>query len=205
MIGAIALVVLPTVQWASAEVLSEWRFRNPVPTSADLYNGAFGNGVYVLVGRGSGVHRSSDLQSWVSSYPGPEVQNVVFADGVFTISGGGGQILRSTNAEVWDRYATGLSTFLYGLSHDGERYVAVGEEGGTATSVDGMDWTTGSIGDGNLYWSVAAGGGRFVAVSGQGTIATTVDGTTCQSILVSPGQVFVALWFAWIAGVLFGP
>jgi hypothetical protein len=180
--GSVILALAPAVCGIlPAEVVDEWSFRNPIPSYADLHNLAYGNGTYVIVGRGLGIHRTADFTAWRTDYRGEFLENVIFADGGFTASGSGGEILRSPDGEAWTVHASGTGAALTGLIFGGGRYVVTGDGGAFATSTNGTDWSPGNFGDSGWYYEVAYGGGLFVAVSGDGAIMTSPDGSAWSS------------------------
>ncbi|MBB3841345.1 hypothetical protein FHS57_005373 [Runella defluvii] len=99
-----------------------------------------------------------------------------------------GVVFSSTNFSSFSQTAAfqnTVRTLLTAVIHDGSKYVAVGQGGTVATSVNGTTWTVGSTGytDGtdNLN-SIAYGNGAYVAVGNQGSILRSTNGTNWSQI-----------------------
>ena len=78
---------------------------------------------------------------------------------------------------------------LASITHDGETYVAVGDEGVIVRSDDGKKWTAGDSGTTPDLYSVVHGNGVFVAVGDGGTVLASTDGVlwaTQPSVTTAP-------------------
>ncbi len=92
----------------------------------------------------------------------------------------------------------------------GKQYVAVGDEGATWSSPDGVRWTAGVSGTDKRLAAVATGRSVFVAVGARGTVVTSADGstwtartsgtTTDLSDVTFTGDRFVAVGGSWETG-----
>jgi hypothetical protein len=80
------------------------------------------------------------------------------------------------------------SSPLHGITYADNKFISVGERGQTASSLDGINWSYGSIGNVQDFNAVAWGDGQYVAVGKSGAIATSSDGVlwTVRSASVSP-------------------
>ena len=103
-------------------------------------------------------------------------------------------ILSSTDGVMWQSHIGSGS--LYGVAHDGERLVAVGNGGVIATSLDGVVWAnlpfvaspgagTPTLRDLNaVTWT----DGQFIAVGKNGTIITSTNGLDWDSTGPNSGK-----------------
>ena len=90
----------------------------------------------------------------------------------------------------WSEPSTALVGKYNGVTYGGGKFVAVGDNGKFATSLDGDNWTTGTTSFSVGNWdSVVYGDGKFVALSAQDTprIMTSTDGINWESRTSSVG------------------
>jgi photosystem II stability/assembly factor-like uncharacterized protein len=78
---------------------------------------------------------------------------------------------------TWTAVNNAGSQHLYGIAYGGNTFVAVGDEGKTAYSADGVTWAAGA----DIPYAIMASGiaydnGTFVAVGGNGVLAYSTDG-----------------------------
>lgn len=98
-------------------------------------------------------------QDWRDLATGPNAV-VGITDGL-----GGRDIYRSTNGESWERVPSPKTAGLSRLIYAGGNYVAVGNNGGILSSMDGYDWQARRENDpGSYLLDVAFGNGKFVTV-----------------------------------------
>lgn len=102
-----------------------WTKHGPITTNY-LYDVAFGNGVFVAVGRA--ILTSTDGVSWTDWHAGDGsvFYRVTFGNGVFVAVGWGGIISTSTDGVVWRVRRGTQDVGLYGIAHGRGRFVAVG-------------------------------------------------------------------------------
>lgn len=122
----------------------------------------------IAVGSNGTILRSTDRIVWtvIPSGTTEHLNSVIYepTSGVLIIVGNSGTILRSLdNGLTWldlNQFSDGnFNSIAYG---DGE-YVAVGKDGWTARSADGISWSRYS---GRAFNAIAYGNGKFVAVGG---------------------------------------
>jgi len=99
-----------------------------------------------------------------------------------------GSVLETSDGDQWIEHGFGLGMdpWLWGIAYGGGRLVAVGERGARVSSLDGITWTTGTVGPldpmGLWFPTVAYGAGVFLAMAGAaGNLAVTwlsTDGET---------------------------
>jgi photosystem II stability/assembly factor-like uncharacterized protein len=158
---------------------------------------SYGNGVFVAVGVGGKIARSTDLgATWgaliVNNFAGVAIESIAFGNNVFVAVSQSGTISRSTDFGVtWSALLANpfLGGVIQSVSFGNGVFVAVGNNGKIARSVDsgatwgaliGNPWATAII-------SVAFGNGAFVAVGLGGTIARSSDlGITWGSLITNP-------------------
>ncbi len=85
-------------------------------------------------------------------------------------------------ALVWTSQTSGTTLDLFGIAHDGSRFVVVGGGLKILTSPDGITWTSQTPGtSAGLLSNVVHYGSQFVAVGSSGEILTSPGGTTWTS------------------------
>ncbi len=146
---------------------------------------------------GAGIYSSSDGATWTkrtSALPdsqrklGPQFENVssgAFANNQFYVLGIYGSITTSPDGTTWTRRSTGTVNDLFGVIHDGIRFVATGSGGTVLTSPDGSTWTQVTSGTTAHFGRLAYNGTRYVTADYSGiqhstnlTSWTGVSGTT---------------------------
>lgn len=146
------------------------------PTSVPLYGIAYRYGSFVAVGgewaKGYSVSLVSTdgLFSWRLSKVGDgnQLRGVAYGNGLFVAVGNSwtgdlGVVYTSVDGITWTLRKTGVPT-LRDVMFDGDRFIAVGENGTFLCSANGIDWieTVAPI----EVDSVAYGAGRYLGVSG---------------------------------------
>lgn len=178
---------------------------NPVPGSSQIYQVAYGNGVFVAVCDVNTIVRSTDGGvTWTvcpNPFTGSSVRAVVYADGVFVAGASTGAISRSLdNGATWgplvpNPFATAASTLIISFAYGRGVIVAGGQNGQIAYSLDkGATWsgfvTTPFVAafenvNAIVYTSVS-----FVAVSANGNISRSLDaGKTWSPYINNPFQI----------------
>ncbi len=196
-----AVLVAATILSCRAEVIDDWSPQHPKPYFWDYFNAAYGNGVYVFVGRGGVITTTSDLQNWhTRNHPEP-LENVVFGNGLFVATGYLGDMLTSTDGTNWTTHSTGTTLSFSGVTYSNGLYVAAGERGASAVSSNGMDWTIGDTGDTNFwYWGVTYGEGLYVAAAthwdydGPVRIVTSSNGMDWTAATLPALPAYAELW-----------
>jgi len=132
---------------------------------------AFGNGIYVFVGRsnlGHNISTSTDLTNWTtrSVLSNTDLLNVQFADNLFVATGDGGLIGTSTDGINWTSHTNPLTTNIKGLTYSDDLglWFAVGQTGEVATSTDAITWTLLTTETSFNFNDITSGNGLVVAV-----------------------------------------
>jgi hypothetical protein len=147
------------------------------------------NGLFIAVGNDGAILTSPDGRQWSPRHSGTtnNLRAVTWFKGRFIVVGEGAQdgtatILSSPDGAAWQSNTARGN--LFGVAHNGERLVAVGDGGAIATSLDGLSWN-------NLPLFPPAGPGsptsrdlnaviwsdnRFVAVGKDGVVIHSTNG-----------------------------
>ena len=148
-----------------------------------LYGVAYGNGVFVAVGWGGRILRSTDSggERWLEASASPAdgvllPLNGVGWNGTGFVAVGEFTILHSSDGERWrDAGGRDIADWLEGVAGANGKSVAVGST--ILYGSDGERWKQASTrGTADWLGSVTWGGGRFVAVGSGGTILHSSDG-----------------------------
>jgi hypothetical protein len=184
---AAALVQLSAFTSASADALDSWQWRNPLPQGSTLNGIAYGNGLFVAVGKSGTIVTSTDAKAWSSqeSHTSQPLLGVTFGGGLFVAVGGNflateGVLLTSPDGQNWRSIpvpGASVEKRLEAVAHGGDIFMAVGVKGKVMTSTDGATWSlleTRTDGIPNALFSfenyvdVACGDGVFVAMTDYG-------------------------------------
>ena len=165
---------------------------------------AFGGGRFVAVGNNGKIAYSTDGERWVpvaaannGGFGSSNIRGIAFGNNRFIAVGAGGKMAYSTNGERWTAITTKnsilpMSNSVFGLvnnhinavaygDYGDSKWVAVGQGGKMAYSVDGISWkaveaaNNGGFGNTPIN-GVAWGYGAWVAVGGAGKMAFSTDG-----------------------------
>jgi hypothetical protein len=162
--------------------------------TVDLYNTAYGNGLYVTVGTYNTttssqeiaylgfIATSPDAAHWsILPYTSNYLSGITYGAGQFVAVGREGSILTSSDGTTWTAQSapqldTGETPYLISVVYAGNQFVATGNyvginpsTGFILTSPDGKTWTMQPTGA-NLYgitFGVIGGVGTYVAVGGE--------------------------------------
>jgi hypothetical protein len=168
---------------------------------------AYGNDIFLLIGEGS-VYHSEDGISW-------ELKDASFDKDFYFLEGSDIKCINgrffgetsdglsySTDGTSWEP-ASGLDADfqVFSAAFGKDLFVAVGNEGKVAWSLEGEDWTQleneklpfyehGFIGNSTIIGNIAFGNGRFVALGESGEFSYSGDGTnwtrpTMQQVFTS--------------------
>jgi hypothetical protein len=120
----------------------------PLNTTSELFGGAVNTaGLYVVVGAGGFIARSSDGTSWTQSTPAASYAGIFRAvtwnGTVFVAVGHSAEIQTSADGITWTHRtpAAAFAGDFNAVSWDGTAFVAVGDGGEIQTSADGTTWT----------------------------------------------------------------
>jgi hypothetical protein len=148
----------------------------------------FGMGRFVawvenLIDRGSAISTSGTNWVPMNSLTGPIAlgQNLWVNARLFDAKATGVTLLarQALDGFTWSgsgNYA-GSSLTAYGLCYGDAGFVAVGDRGYTAASLDGTNWTTTATENDGALRAVTVGAGVYVAVGDAGVIMSSTDGT----------------------------
>lgn len=182
----------------------------------------YGKGLFVAAGAGF-VATSADGTTWLPSpFDAPrQLFAIAYGDDRFVITGGHGSVFTSSDGVGWTSRNSGVSgaTFLRGVAHGGDLFVAVGDEydanakGAVSTiitSPDGADWTVRHSGASQSLSDVAYGDGTFVVIGQNETrdengnlrgavpiALTSRDGTAWEMVEIAEDL--------WLNGVTYRP
>jgi len=146
----------------------------------DLWDVAYGNGVFVAVG-GNTVLVSSDGLTWNEYTPptGFSSYSITFGNGIFVaVDSNPNSVFISNNGISWTEVTLPSSTTFTDITYGGGLFVVVGYSGTVVTSPDGTSWTLETSGTTNTLWQViyGAGPGVYVIVGASGTVLTSPNG-----------------------------
>ena len=157
-----------------------WRWSNPTPHGANVYDMAYIGGTYVQVCECGQIFTSEDAQNWLPPESGTTLalRAITLLGGRVVITGESGTVLVSEDLK--DFYSVGVNTtnWLEGVAASSNSVVAVGDNAAIYVSTNGVSWQP-VTGLSFNYWlsGVAYGTNTFVVVGENGFIATSPDGT----------------------------
>jgi hypothetical protein len=147
----------------------------------DLWDVAYGNGVFVAVG-GNTVFVSDDGLTWNEYTPPTDFSSysITFGNGIFVaIDSNPNSVFISNNGINWGLPVTLPSdTTLTDISYGDNLFVVVGYNGTVVTSPDGTSWTLETSNTTKTLWQVTygTGPGVYVIVGESGTVLTSPNG-----------------------------
>lgn len=174
-----------------------WRWANSLPASIGWTDTAFGNGVYVAVGRDATIATSPDAIAWTirrMSTANMHINSVTFANGRFVAAGlgtptaqGAGLVMTSTDGMAWTINTTlpsGIVGQLTDVVYGGGTWIIGGAGNGRVlASTDGLTWTLRAAGT-NLFRGTY-GAGRFVYTASSNVVSYSTDGITWTQAIVA--------------------
>ena len=185
---------LLSLLWASVVLLNfqvtaaPWRWSNPEPHGATIFDIASFGSLVVTVGEFGQVYTSDDLVEWMPRRTGVtnSLRSAAFFGAQLVVTASEGMILYTENDALsrFQKIDLGTSDWLEGLAVGNGQLVAVGDNGAIYTSTNVTNWER-VAGAGDWLTSVAYGAGRFVAVGYGGYVTTSANGVnwTAQSRL----------------------
>lgn len=177
--------------FAGAEIkAAPWRWSNPEPHGANIFDIASFGSLVVTVGEFGQIYTTDDLVEWMPRRTGVtnSLRSAAFFGAQLVVTASQGLILY-TEGDALSRFQKidlGTGDWLEGLVVGNGRLVAVGDNGAIYTSTNVTNWER-LAGAGDWLTSVAYGAGRFVAVGYAGYVTTSADGInwTAQSRLAT--------------------
>lgn len=160
----------------------DWQIRYTDAGTGWLFDAAYGNGMYVAVGYNSVAYCSKDLKSWtrLPFSAGYSLLNVEFGNGFFLAVANIGKAYRSSDGRTWSAIewpaAVGTgnwSTYEAGLAFNGGKFI-LSMSGGTASSADGLDWTSCSP---TFFRKLCAVEDQFIGMAGN-SLSISSNGST---------------------------
>jgi hypothetical protein len=170
-------------QWQKSDSAGFAATQRTLPTSANWYGLAYGNGTFVSVTVGAVAATSTDGITWTQrTLPASaDWYSVVYGGGTFVaLAYVSSTAATSTDGITWTQRTLPASAGWTHVTYGGGTFVAVaGGSSIAATSTDGITWTQRTM-PANAGWThVTYGGGTFVAVAnGYSIAATSTDGIT---------------------------
>jgi hypothetical protein len=140
------IILIPC--FAYADPLDNWHWRNPLPTGNTLHDIAYGNDIFIAVGKIGTIITSSDGINWTMRNSGTtkQISHVAFGNETFVVVGEA--ILTSTDGINWTDRTLNTSYKLENITYGNGIFVAKGltfindiAHGVLLTSPDGITWT----------------------------------------------------------------
>lgn len=169
-----------SVERPPAADLSQWHWRNPLPTGHSLYQVASNDRGFVAVGAAGTIVTSADGVSWTLRASGTfkTLRGVTWTGNLFVAVGAAGTLLTSSDGKDWTPRAAASPAELLAVAASDRQIVAVGEGGTILSSTNGVAWTQRASPIATTLNGVTFGGGQFVAVGSPRAIFTSADGVT---------------------------
>jgi photosystem II stability/assembly factor-like uncharacterized protein len=151
-----------------------------------LYNIEYNNNTFIgLLGPSGGIKSIDGGVTWyIVNTGGYNVTDIAYGNDKWigvSFSSSGGTILNSNdNGDNWESSNSPTPNELNAISYGNGKFVAVGKNGATITSTDGISWQIVSSGFAGHLIDVCYGNGIFISISGTGDVLTSVDGITWQ-------------------------
>ena len=148
-----------------------------VATLGELWNIAWANGLWVVVGNAGNLQTSTDGDEWTKRLTGTGSALKLVAGGTggwIVCEEGTGFYLFSSDGVSWDRREFGSSFYPIALAWGGGHWLASSTTG-MLRSADGLNWTPAT---GEVAWvrTLAWSGTRWLGVNNLGTPVTSPDG-----------------------------
>lgn len=176
---------------ASSAPLDNWHVRNSVPGGYTLNAVAYGNGMFVAVGRQGTILSSPDGTTWTPQTSGTSAtfHGVTHGNDLFVAVGDAGTIFTSPDGKSWTAQTSGTGLSLDSVTYGNGIFVVVSGGSTNLTSPDGVNWT---IRNSFEMGRIAFSDGRFVALGIGNSYYVSQDGTnwTFKLIVLEPQGVY---------------
>ncbi|MSU48169.1 MAG: PKD domain-containing protein [Opitutus sp.] len=170
---------------------TNWKWRNPTPTGAELRGAVRVDDKWWIVGGGGTLITLDDAGNFnpINFSTTQQLNAIAYANGRFVIATTDldgatkediGGLWTSPDGYSWTPFLTGaldsanLNTAIYAA----DRWIGLGTGGTIVTSTDGINWPRSASGITQSITSVAFGNGLIVAVATGGQIVTSPNGQT---------------------------
>jgi hypothetical protein len=148
--------------------------RVSVPSSNGLNGIAYGNNLFVAVGRNSPFLISSDGKSWTRVLWSADLQGpfygVAFGNGTFVSVGAAGAVAASTDAQQWSEQNLDVLDFT-GVAYGDAGFTLVGRNGAVWQSSEGASWSQESVGVSFSLFGIGTCGSTRISVGNGGSIS----------------------------------
>jgi hypothetical protein len=162
---------------AASEPLA-WRWSNPQPHGADIFDFAWHtNGLAVQAGERGQLYTSTDFAAWIprETHTQRALRGITFLGPRLVVCGESGTILYADDPAAITTLDLGTVDWFEAVAASADRLVAVGDNGAVYTSTNAVQWQRRSVPFNTWLRSVAWGTPGFVAVGENGFIATSPD------------------------------
>jgi hypothetical protein len=165
----------------------------------DLWDVAYGNGVFVVVG-GNTVLVSSDGLTWNQYAPpaGFSSYSITFGNGMFVAADSSDSVFTSPDGITWTDVTLSSSTTFTDITYGGGLFVVVGYGGTIVTSPDASTWTPRISGTTRALWQATYKDtvpGLYVIVGESGTVLTSSDGFTWRAPVIGISQTLMTVGY----------
>lgn len=158
------------------------------------------NALFVAVGDSGTILTTANTTTWTSRTSGTvnDLYAAAYGAGKL-VAVGAGTILYSTDGINWNAPAAYYNggQYLYSIVYTNSLFVAVGEQGWTAISSDGVHWIGESSATINDLHSVTASGGTIAAVGDNGSIMESVKPALTITPSKPPARSFQLSLLGW--------
>ena len=155
-----------------------WRWSNPAPHGADIFDLAYADGFYIEVGDWGQIFTSEDAETWAprDGHTTATLRAVTFYGDLMVVAGENGTILVAEDPSEFYSVTQSTTDWLVGLAASANQIVAVGDNGAIYVSTNAVTWQRVSVSFTRWLTGVAYGANTFVTVGESGFIATSPNG-----------------------------
>jgi hypothetical protein len=172
----------------------QWTQRSPIPTDANINSVIWANNQYVAVGSGGAILTSPNGSTWTRRVVDSknELFDVAY-NGSILVAVGTISILTSSDGISWTKQSS-PNYSLNGICWSGSQFIAVGDGGYIATSVNGTSWVQRTTSYNSSLKSVISSSMLTVAIGMSGTILTSSDGFSWTSRSIQTRHLKSIVW-----------
>lgn len=161
---------------------------------------AYGDNMFVAVGKNGLIRISRDGLNWTHSYSGTNVElyKVIWAKGKYIVVGEMGTILSSVDGEKWTKAYSATDSTLTGVRWVGNKFIVNGQENIILTSEDGLIWVPSEIPYVQYLLRAAWNGKKYISADRGMKILASTDGLEWQSLQqVENNNSLRIEWIVW--------